>query len=65
MGANDTSDEFVSFTKLVDRVLAVPHSVIQKRVEEHRRKAEQNPRRRGPKRKVKPSSSGRASRAKD
>jgi len=47
----------------VDRVLAVPHSVIKQRVEEHRQQAAKNPNRPGPKpkRKVKPSASGRAS----
>jgi hypothetical protein len=43
------SEEFERFTALVDRVLAVPHDVIKQRVEEHRRKAAQNPNRPGPK----------------
>ncbi len=43
------SKEFDAFTKLVDRVLAVPHSVIKKRVEKHRKQAEKNPNKRGPK----------------
>lgn len=56
--------EFEAFTKLVDQVLAVPHSVIQKRVEDHRKRADKNPRKRGPKRKTKKSSaSSRASNA--
>jgi hypothetical protein len=42
--------EFETFTKLVDQVLAVPHSVIQKRMEEHRAQADKNPRKRGKKR---------------
>ena len=46
------SKEFETFTKLVDRVLAVPHSVIQKRVEKHREQAAKNPNKRGPKRKT-------------
>jgi hypothetical protein len=57
------SAEFKRFTALVDRVLAVPHSVIKQRVEEHRRQAAQNPNRPGPKPKrktVKPSASDRA-----
>lgn len=61
------SEEYNRFTALVDRVLAVPHSVIQKRVEEHRRQAALNPSKPGPKpgtkRKrntVKPSASARA-----
>ena len=54
--------EFDAFTNLVDRVLAVPHSVIKERVEEDRRRADKNPRKRGPKRKTKkPSASSRGS----
>jgi hypothetical protein len=51
------SAEYDAFTSLVDRVLAVPHSVIKERVEEHRKQAALNPNRRGPKpkQKVKPS----------
>jgi hypothetical protein len=45
------SKEFDSFTNLVDRVLAVPHSVIQRRVAEAREQADKNPRKRGPKKK--------------
>jgi len=45
--------EFAKFTTLVDRVLAVPHSIIQQRVEEHRKQAAQNPNRPGPKPKKK------------
>jgi hypothetical protein len=48
------SKEFSAFTDLVDRVLAVPHSVIQKRVEEARKLSDQNPRKRGPKKKKRP-----------
>jgi hypothetical protein len=48
--------EFDAFTKLVDQVLAVPHSVIQRRVEEHREQADKNPQKRGPKPKSKKSS---------
>lgn len=55
------SKEFDAFTGLVDRVLAVPHSVIQERIEKHRREADKNPRKRGPKAKAKPSVSARAS----
>ncbi len=51
------SNEYDNFNKLVDRVLAVPHSVIQKRVEEHRKKANGNPRKRGPKPKTSSASS--------
>ncbi len=52
------SAEYGAFTSLVDRVLAVPHSVIKQRIEEHRKKSAENPNRPGPKRKtVKPSAS--------
>jgi hypothetical protein len=43
------SEEFEAFTDLVDRVIAVPHSVIKERVEAHRKEADKNPRKRGPK----------------
>ena len=49
-----TSTEFDAFTNLVDRVIAVPHSVIQKRVAEARELADKNPRKRGPKKKKRP-----------
>jgi hypothetical protein len=52
--------EYDKFTSLVDRVIAVPHSVIKQRVEEARRQSALNPNRPGPKpkkRKVKPSAS--------
>jgi hypothetical protein len=48
------SKEFEAFTNLVDRVIAVPHSVIQKRVAEARELADKNPRKRGPKKKKRP-----------
>lgn len=47
-----TSEEFDRFTALVDQVLAVPHSEIQKREAEYKRQSEANPKRRGPKRKA-------------
>lgn len=55
------SREYDAFTKLVDRVIAVPRSVIQERVEEHRKHVDANPNRRGPKRKSKTSVSDRDS----
>jgi hypothetical protein len=54
------SAEYERFTRLVDRVLAVPHSLIKERAEEHRKQAAQNPNRRGPKpgrKRIKPSAS--------
>jgi hypothetical protein len=41
--------EYERFTNLVDQVLSVPHSVIKKRIEEHREAVAKNPHRRGPK----------------
>jgi hypothetical protein len=43
------SSEFKAFTSLVDRVMAVPHSVIKQRIEEHRKQAALNPHKPGPK----------------
>jgi hypothetical protein len=50
------SKEYQAFTRLTERLLAVPRSVIEQRMTEHREKAAQNPRKRGPKPKVKPPS---------
>jgi hypothetical protein len=47
--------EFDAFTKLVDRVLSVPHSEIVRREKEYQEQSARNPKRRGPRRKVKPS----------
>jgi hypothetical protein len=47
--------EFDAFTRLVDRVLSVPHTEILRREKEYQKQVAQNPKRRGPKRKVKPS----------
>lgn len=47
------SIEYQRFTALVDRVLAVPGSVVKQRVEELRKV---NPHKRGPKPKLKPAS---------
>jgi len=48
------SHEYDAFTELVDRVLAVPNSVIKGRVEKHRKRAALNPNRPGPKKSGKP-----------
>jgi hypothetical protein len=48
---------FERFDALVDSVLAVPHSLIERRQRAYRKKVDANPNRRGPKRKVKPSAS--------
>jgi len=47
------SQEFDAFTSLVDRVLAVPHSVIKQRVEAERKRIAADPNRPGPKTKRK------------
>lgn len=44
-----TSKEYDRFIALTNRLLAVPHSEIQKRISEHREAAAKNPRKRGPK----------------
>jgi len=41
----------------VDRVLAVSREEMKRREEEYRKRADANPKKRGPKRKVKPSAS--------
>jgi hypothetical protein len=57
--------ELEAFTKLVDRVLSVPHAEILRREKEYQEQAAQNPKRRGPKRKAKPSAVGHESDDKD
>lgn len=53
------SKEFQAFTSLVEKLLAVPKATIIERQASHREQSVANPRRRGPKPKVKPSTSGR------
>jgi hypothetical protein len=65
IGMQKPTTEFDEFTKLVDRVLSVPHSEILLREKEYQKQAAQNPKRRGPKRKVKPSAVGHESTDKD
>jgi hypothetical protein len=50
-------EAFTRFKNAMKAVLAVPHSEIKKRIEEHRKQAALNPNRRGPKRKANPSAS--------
>jgi hypothetical protein len=50
-------EAFTRFQNAMKVVLAVPHSEIKKRIEEHRKLSALNPNRRGPKRKAKPSAS--------
>jgi hypothetical protein len=54
---NEGPEAFQRFDALVDSVLAVPHSLIERRQRAYRKKVDANPNRRGPKRKVKPSAS--------
>lgn len=44
--------EYQAFTSLVDRLLAVPKSEVDRRQAEYRKQSEQNPNKRGPKRKT-------------
>jgi hypothetical protein len=44
---------FQAFRALTDRLLAVPRATIQERLTQHRAASAQNPRKRGPKPKVK------------
>lgn len=44
---------FERFRNAMKAVLAVPHSVIQERIEKHRQEAAKNPNKRGPKTKRK------------
>lgn len=49
------SKEYRAFTTLVDQLLTVPKAELDKRVQAHKEQAALNPRKRGPKPKVKPS----------
>jgi hypothetical protein len=51
------SPEYEAFDKLVGKVLSVSHEEILRREKEYLKQVAQNPRKRGPKRKVKPSAS--------
>jgi hypothetical protein len=49
------SAEYEAFDALVGKVLSVSHKEIKRREAEYRKRADANPRKRGPKRKIKPS----------
>lgn len=51
------SAEYEAFTNAVEHIMAVPKAEILRREAEYRKQAAMNPRKRGPKRKVKPSAS--------
>jgi len=55
MKTNPSTSEFDKFSHLVDRVLTVPKAEILRREAEYQKQAALNPKRRGPKRKIKPS----------
>jgi hypothetical protein len=46
------AEAFARFRDATKAVLAVPHSEIKRRIDEHREQAAKNPNRRGPKRKT-------------
>lgn len=50
-------EAFTRFTDAMRAIMSVPHSRVQQLVEQHKKEASQNPRKRGPKRKVKPPAS--------
>ena len=45
-------EAFTRFTDAMRKVLTVPRAVVQQRIEEHRKQADKNPNKRGPKRKA-------------
>jgi hypothetical protein len=47
-----TSKEFQAFDSLMDRLLTVPKTELDRRQAEYRKQVDENPRRRGPKRKA-------------
>jgi hypothetical protein len=49
------SAEYEAFTNSVEHLLAVPKAEILRREAEYKQRADLNPRKRGPKRKIKPS----------
>jgi hypothetical protein len=50
------AEAFARFRDATKAILGVPHSVIKRRIEEHREQAAKNRSRRGPKRKTSPHS---------
>jgi hypothetical protein len=47
--------QFDEFTRTVDKLLSVPREELQRREKEYREQVARNPRKRGPKKKIKPS----------
>ena len=54
---SESKTDYEKFTNAVERIMSVPKTEILRREAEYRRQADLNPRKRGPKRKVKPSAS--------
>ena len=50
-------EAYARFANAMRTVLSVPRALVQARIEEHRKEADANPRKRGPKRKAKPAAS--------
>ena len=53
----ESPDEFGAFTRMMDKLLSVPKAELKRREDEYRKRADANPKKRGPKRKVNPSAS--------
>lgn len=51
------SEEYNAFTDAVRNIMSIPKAEILRREAEYKKKADANPHKRGPKRKVKPSAS--------
>jgi hypothetical protein len=51
------SAEYETFTNAVEHLMSIPKAEILRREAEYKKQADLNPRKRGPKRKVKPSAS--------
>jgi hypothetical protein len=51
------SEEYQAFTNAVEHLMSIPKAEILRRESEYKKRADSNPRKRGPKPKVKPSAS--------
>lgn len=57
MAPTDGNNEYRKFVALTDQIISVPKLEILRREEEYKRQSALNPKRRGPKRKIKTSAS--------
>jgi len=57
MSSRKPNPEFEAFTNAIDRLLAVPRDELQRREKKYREHVAGNPRKRGPKKKIKSSAS--------